>query len=339
LEGLASILGPIWSRLVLSALVVVGALVLRWAARRAIRRQLAKPRAGEDRPELGVEERHGIYWLSKISGYAIWALAALLLFLIWTQFGSRLGFVAGLFSAGVAFALQSVLASIAGWIGILTGKTFRVGERVMMGGVRGDVIDLSPLKTTIMEIGSPGSAEDSDVWVNARQYTGRVVTVTNKAFFDEPIYNYSQGFDYIWEEIAVPVTYTSDWETARRILLEETEAATRDFREASTAALAEMARRYLVPRSDVDPQTFVKLTDNWVELTVRLVIPTRSARKVKSVISEGVLRRYTQEENITIASATSEIVGIPPLRVELLPDGRMGLTRRHAPGAEPPDGA
>jgi small-conductance mechanosensitive channel len=189
-----------------------------------------------------------------------------------------------------------------------------------------------------MEIGSPGSAEDSDVWVNARQYTGRVVTVTNKAFFDEPIYNYSQGFDYIWEEIAVPVTYTSDWEKAQKILLEETEAATRDFREASAAALAEMARRYLVPRSDVDPQTFVKLTDNWIELTVRFVIPTRSARKVKSVISEGVLRRYTQE-NITIASATSEIVGLPPLRVELLPDGRAGLVQQRAPGAEPPSEA
>jgi small-conductance mechanosensitive channel len=319
LADLARLLGPIWSRLALSVLVLVGALVLRWAARRAIRRQFAKPRVGEDRPELVVEDRHGIYWLNKLSGYAIWAVAALLIVLIWTQFGGRLGFVAGLFSAGVAFALQSVLASVAGWTGILANKTFRVGERVMMGGVRGDVIDLSPLTTTIMEIGSPGSPEDSDVWVNARQYTGRVVTVTNKAFFDEPVYNYSQGFDYIWEEITVPVTYTSDWEKARRILLEETEGATRDFREASAAALAEMARRYLVPRSDVDPQTFVKLTDNWIELTARFVIPTRSARKVKSAISEGVLRRFTRED-ITIASATSEIVGLPPLHVELSRD-------------------
>ena len=84
--------------------------------------------------------------------------------------------VAGLFSAGVAFALQNVLGSFAAWIGILAGRVFRVGDRVMMGGVRGDVIDVSPLRTTIMEIGSPGSEEGSDVWVRARQYTGRVVT-------------------------------------------------------------------------------------------------------------------------------------------------------------------
>lgn len=145
-----------------------------------------------------------------------------------------------------------------------------------------------------MEIGSPGAAEDSDVWVRARQYTGRVVTVSNKTFFDEPVYNYSQGFDYIWEEIAVQPTYTTGWERGKAILLEEVEGATRDFREASTEALEEMARRYLVPRGDVDPQVFLRLTDNWIEVTARFVIPVRSARAVKSAVSEKILRRYSK---------------------------------------------
>ncbi len=166
-----------------------------------------------------------------------------------------------------------------------------------------------------MEIGSPGAGEDSDVWGRARQCTGRVVTVSNKTFFDEPVYNYSRGFDYISEEIAVPLTYTTDWNRGRSILLEEVEGATRDFREVSAEVLVEMARRYLIPRGDVDPQVFVRLTDNWIELSARFVIPVHSARAVKSGISEKILRRYSQE-NVTIASVTTEIVGFPPVRVE-----------------------
>ncbi len=175
-----------------------------------------------------------------------------------------------------------------------------------------------------MEIGSPGSEESSDVWVRARQYTGRVVTVSNKAFFDEPIYNYSKDFDYIWEEITVPLKYATDWERGRASLLEEVEDATRPFWEASAGALAHMARRYLVHESEMAPHAFVELTDNWVELTARFVIPVRSARRIKSDISENVLRRYSAE-GVAIASTTSEIVGFPPLRLE----ASQGFPRTH----------
>ena len=67
--------------------------------------------------------------------------------------------------------------------------------------------------------------------------------------------------------------------------------------------------------SEMDPQAFLELTDNWIELTARFVIPVRSARRIKSDVSQKILRRYA-EEGISTASATSEIVGFPPLRVE-----------------------
>lgn len=326
--------GEVALRLTLTLAVLAGAFGLRWAAGRAVRRRFGTGGASEGGglSEAGLDDRHSAYWLRKVTGYAVWTVAALLVLLIWTEFGRRAGFVAGLLSAGVAFALQNVLGSFAAWIGILAGKVFRVGDRVMMGGVKGDVIDVSPMRTTIMEMGSPGAEQDSDVWVRARQYTGRVVTVSNKAFFDEPIYNYSKEFDYIWEEIMLPLAYDTNWERGRDILLEETEAATREFRDSSAQALSHMAQRYLVHRSELDLQTFVRLTDNWIELTARFVIPVRSARRIKSDVSERTLRRYA-EENISIASATNRIVGLPPVEVEGLrelladhegEDGRSG---------------
>lgn len=198
-ELLSGLSGPIGFRVALTVLVLIGALVLRRVVVRTLRRRFGTAGAGGGGGpvEAGRDDRHSAYWLRKIATYAIWGLTFLLIVVIWAEFGRRAGFIVGAFSAGVAFALQNVLASFAAWIGILAGKVFRAGDRVMMGGVRGDVIDISPLRTTIMEIGSPGSEEDSDVWVRARQYTGRLVTISNNAFFDEPIYNYSKDFEYI----------------------------------------------------------------------------------------------------------------------------------------------
>lgn len=339
--GLAGSIGgaEVGVRVVLTLVVLVGALVLRRVVVRAVRRRFGTTGegGGGGPSEAGRDDRHGAYWIRKLTTYAVWGLAGLLVILIWAEFGRRLGFVVGAFSAGVAFALQNVLGSFAAWLGILAGKVFKVGDRVMMGGVKGDVIDLSPLRTTIMEMGSPSAAEDSDVWVRARQYTGRIVTVSNKAFFDEPIYNYSKDFEYVWEEITVPVAYATDWERGREILLEEVEEATRAFREESAEALAEMARRYLVQKSEIEPRVFLKLTDNWIELAARFVIPVRSARALKSAVSENVLRRYA-EEGITVASATSEIVGFPPLRVDglqALIDALSG--RKDGAAGESPD--
>lgn len=140
--GLASFLGPVGGRVALTILVLVGALLLRWVAERAIRRRFgeARTRGEGGLSEAGLDDRHGAYRLRKISRYLVWALAGLLLVLVWTEFGRRLGIAVGLFSAGLAFALQNVLGSFAAWIGILAGRVFRVEDRVMMGGVRGDVI-------------------------------------------------------------------------------------------------------------------------------------------------------------------------------------------------------
>ncbi len=317
MSDLGGLSGPISVRAVLTILVVVGAFVLSRVVVRAVQRRFGTKgvSGGGGISEAGRDDQHSAYWLRKMATYAIWGLALLLVVVIWAEFGRQASFIVGAFSAGVAFALQNVFGSFAAWIGILTGKVFKAGDRVMMGGVRGDIIDISPLRTTIMEIGSPGSEEDSDVWVKARQYTGRVVTVSNTAFFEEPVYNYSRDFEYIWEEITVPLTYTTDWEKGRDILLGEVQEATRAFREASARSLEGMARRYLVRQSEIEPQAFVRLTDNWIELSARFVIPVRSARRAKSDISERVLRRYSRE-GVTVASATSEIVGLPPLRIE-----------------------
>ena len=151
---------------------------------------------------------------------AVLLLASLLS--IWFDDPKRLTTGIGIFSAGLAFALQRVVTALAGYVVIMRGNTFTVGDRITMGGVRGDVIALTFTQTKIMEMGQPPAVQAADpaMWVRSRQFTGRIVTVTNDKVFDEPVYNYTREFPFIWEEMTIPIPYRADRKRAEEILLD-----------------------------------------------------------------------------------------------------------------------
>lgn len=241
------------------------------------------------------------YYARKLVRYAVTGMTLVVLAVYWRPAGGQVLAVLGFAAAGVAFALQELIGALAGWFNILSGRIFRVGDRIQMGGVRGDVIDITPLRTKIMEM---GSGSDDQAWVRGRQYTGRIVTVSNKATFTEPVFNYSTVFEYIWEELTVPVAYRDDWREAERILLAEVVAVSSS--EGAQQAIQEMTRRYPVARVDVEPRVFVRATDNWNELSARFVVPVRSARRVKDDVTRRVLERF-EAAGIEVASATSDV--------------------------------
>src|SRR6185436_16082203 len=148
----------------------------------------------------------------------------------------------GLMTAGLAFALQRVVTATAGYFVILRGRTFNVGDRIMMGGVRGNVVALSFMQTTIMEMGQPPSmqSDSSAMWVNSRQCTGRIVTVSNAKVFDEPVYNYTREFPYIWEEMSLPVRYQDDRAKVEEILLKAARKHSADITKLAERDLAEL---------------------------------------------------------------------------------------------------
>ena len=222
----------------------------------------------------------------------------------------------GLISAGLAFALQQVILSLAAYFVILRGDTFGVGDRITLGGVRGDVVRLGFLKTTIMEMGQPPAVSGADpaTWVNSRQYTGRLVTVTNGAIFREPVYNYTRDFPYIWEEIAIPVDYHADRERVESILLAAAHAHAVVDDPAARRALALLQSRYALADAALEPAVFWRLTDNWLELSLRFLVTSRGVREVKDRIGRQVLAEL-DAAGIEIASATYTIVGPPPLRL------------------------
>lgn len=150
------------------------------------------------------------------------------------------------------------------------------------------------------------------MWVKSRQYTGRLVTVTNDKIFETPVYNYTREFPFIWEEIMIPVSYSSNDEAAEKILLRATEKHSVQVAELTGTALKQMEEIYGVKLIDVNPRVFYRLTDNWIELTVRFLVPTHGIREVKDAISREI-RRELNKMGIGVASSTYDIVGFPPI--------------------------
>ena len=250
--------------------------------------------------------RQGIYIMAAV-------MMTLGLFSIWVTPGTDISTGIGLLSAGLAFALQRVILSFAAYFVILRGNTFGVGDRITMGGVRGDVVRLGFLKTTVMEMGQPPSVarDDPALWVNSRQYTGRLVTITNGVIFSEPVYNYSREFPYIWEEIVVPISYDADRSSAERIMLDAArEHAVTD--EAAETALAGMRSRYAMSEASLEPAVYWRLTDNWLEMSLRFVVPDRGVREVKDAVSRAIMNGL-DARGIGIASATYDILVRPAL--------------------------
>ena len=215
----------------------------------------------------------------------IWFVAIFGLIVIWQPLGGNLAPALGLATAGLAFAMQEAIGAVAGWFNITFGSIFRVGDRVQMGGVQGDVIDISLLKTRLMEIGDDANT----TWVGGRQYTGRVVTVSNKATFTHPVYNYSSFFEYIWEEIEVAIPHHEDWRGASRVL--EEEARRQATAEGAREAMAAVRQRFPVPETEVEPRVFASADETYMRLAVRFVVPVRSARSVKDEITRRIHRR------------------------------------------------
>ncbi len=244
---------------------------------------------------------------------------------IWFDDPTTLTTGLGLISAGLVFALQKVVTAVAGYVVILRGKTFNVGDRIAMGGVRGDVIALGFTQTTIMEMGQPPPVQGADpaMWVKSRQYTGRVVTVSNAKIFDEPVYNFTHEFPYLWEEMVLPIAYTADRKRAEQILLDVARKHAVPQAELDAVAIDELKRQYFLDRLGVQPKVYYRLTDNWLELTVRFVVADHGIRDVKNAMSRDMLSEL-DAAGIGLASATFEIVGLPPLRVAGLPAGDNG---------------
>ncbi|MBK9131863.1 MAG: mechanosensitive ion channel [Gammaproteobacteria bacterium] len=286
---------PLVSKLFM--LCVVGATII--MVLHFLNRSLARSHADS-------EIRYRLRKVINFSGYLIFAVFAASIFSVHIgQFAVILG-VAG---AGIAFALQEVIASVAGWMAVAFGGFYRPGDRIQLGGIKGDVIDIGILRTTLMECGE---------WVNADLYNGRIVRVANSFVFKEPVFNYSGEFPFLWDEIMVPLKYGSDYHLARKILAEAAHDIIGDYTIAAEQAWIPVTRRYLIEQASVEPRVTMNPTINCIELTLRYVVDYKLRRSTKDLLFTRILDDMARHaDRVEIAAATLSIEKIAPLDVRL----------------------
>jgi small-conductance mechanosensitive channel len=243
-----------------------------------------------------------------IAFFGYFAVALLLI----SVFSSRLGQLTvafGVAGAGIAFALQEVIASVAGWVAIAFGGFYSPGDRVQLGGIRGDVIDIGVLRTTLMECGQ---------WVKADLYNGRIVRIANSFVFKEPVFNYSADFPFLWDEITVPVRYGSKWEYARETLRRVVDEVCHDYAVQSQASWQSAVRRYQLDEVPIVPLITLEANDNWIEFTARYIVDYKLRRTVKDRLFTRILEEVDKSsDQIRLASATLEITNLPRFEVDV----------------------
>ncbi|MEN8193627.1 MAG: mechanosensitive ion channel family protein [Bacteroidota bacterium] len=244
-----------------------------------------------------IEDYKDRYFWTKSLRTSTLILGILILSRVWFGIFESIGTFLGLLSAGVAIALKDLLVNISGWFFLVTRKPFTIGDRVQVGDeVTGDVIDIRLFQFSVMEIGN---------WVDSDQSTGRIVHIPNGLVFTKWQANFTAGFEYIWNEIPVLITFESDWKKAKEILTEVLDKHAVNLSKETQRQIREASKKFMIIYRTLTPIVYTSVKDSGVMLTMRYLCHVKQRRGTEQTIWEAVLERFAEHSNIDFAYPTT----------------------------------
>ena len=198
----------------------------------------------------------------------------------------------GLLGLAASWALQTPIESFTGWLLNSFRTYYRIGDRIAVGEVFGDVYRIDVLTTTVWEAGGSGKA------VAAAQSTGALVTFPNWEILRSNIVNYSRDFPYVWDEITVSVANESDLgycmevidRTARRVIGDQMEDAVQEYERLLRSQRLSFA-------VDEVPRVYVSSAESWFDCTLRYLVPVRTRRSWASTLTLEISRELAKPEH------------------------------------------
>jgi small conductance mechanosensitive channel len=245
-----------------------------------------------------------------MAGILIWLLAfGIALSVIAGDTRALIGSV-GLLGLALSWALQAPIESFAGWLLNSFKAYYRVGDRIAVGEVFGDVYRIDFMNTTVWEAGGPEKP------VQGAQPTGALITFPNSEVLRSNIVNYTRGFPYVWDEISIGVTNESDIGYAMRVIAgvaRETIGPTMQGPvDTYRALLDQEGLSYDVAD---EPQVYIMPTDSWTDITVRYLVNARERRKWSSALHLRISEEFAKPEHRERLSAA-----YPVQRIDLRPE-------------------
>lgn len=268
------------------------------------------------------------------------ATAALVSIFIWlVAIGAALSVISGdaralvgsvgLFGLALSWALQAPIESFTGWLLNSFRSYYRIGDRIAVGDVFGDVARIDFLTTTVFEAGGP------DKRVQAAQSTGALVTFPNLEVLRSNIVNYTRDFPYVWDELTIGVANESDLALAVQVLERTADHILGDgMVRAAEEYGALLERSRLAWDVATRPQVFVSVAESWTDLTVRYLVPAREMRRWSSRLLVAITSAMAQPD-----VAARVFQAYPRRQTETMPPPPWAGDRDHRDGPRPSDPA
>lgn len=234
----------------------------------------------------------------KITLYIASGIAILVVSRVWLQQMASVTTIISAVAAGAVLALHQALLNIAGWALIIIRRPYTVGDRIQVGETKGDVIDVSLFWTTLFEVGN---------WVKWEQSTGRIVNCPNSSVFTTQIFNYTKGFEYIWNEIPILITFESNWQKSEEIITKIANEMVADIPNKVEPSIKRMSRRYMIQTGKLTPIVYTTIQDSGVLLSLRYLTEARQRRTTEVAISKRILEEFAKENDIDFAYPTYRI--------------------------------
>jgi small-conductance mechanosensitive channel len=216
---------------------------------------------------------------------------------IWVKDPQSLIVFFGIVGAGIAIALQDVFKNFAGSVLIMLTGIYSVGDRIQIEDITGDVIDIGIMQTTLLELRG---------WVEGDQATGRLTIIPNGKVISNAVNNFTKDHSFLWDEIEVPVTYSTDWRRAIAILASIAQQETGNVTSIAEKEISGIGERYYLPRRDIEPAVYATITDNWINLSLRYVTYVKERRIMRAKLNRMILEAFSKE-HIEISSTTQTV--------------------------------
>lgn len=221
-------------------------------------------------------------WIVNIRNASIFILFVTLLG-IWNEQLRTLAVSFIALAVALVIATKELILCLSGSIIRAASKSYSIGDRIEIGGKRGDVVDQDLFTTTLLEIG-PGSA--------THQYTGRAIVLPNSMLLTNPVINETYTHDYVMHVFCVPLSGTDDWQIAEKFLLEAAHAECDPFLEEARRFMKRLENRQLVDTPTVEPRVTLQIPEaGKVNLLLRIPVPSRR----KGRFEQAILRRFLAE--------------------------------------------
>ena len=239
------------------------------------------------RQRLPARDKLQLRWAAQVRGFS-YVILAFGLFIIWAAELQALAVSFVVFAMAIVWATKETLACVQGGMYRISSKSFEVGDRINIAGIRGDVIDPGLLSTLVLEV------------AQGHQRTGRTISIPNSLFMTEPVLNESLAGEYMLHLMTIPVDRDADLAAIEQKALSAAQDACVDFLDDVRHPIASRYRRYGLIPPIVDPRVTYQLVDkDTVNILLRIPTPIRLERQVEQRVLRAVLGAPKGRDTLT----------------------------------------